>query len=344
MKVAPLWLELLKDPSAFEPVIVHTGQHYDRLMSDVFLQDLGLPAPDESLGVGSGTHAEQTARVMVGFEKVCLARDPDLVVVVGDVNSTMAAAITSKKIGLPVAHVEAGLRSRDWTMPEEVNRVVTDAISDHLFTPSRDADRNLRNEGIPAERIHFVGNIMIDSLVAAIRHASARNTYAALGFEATSYALVTLHRPSNVDDETHLSMVIDALRRVDFPLVFPMHPRTRARVQDMGIESGLGQLRIVDPLGYYDFVNVMSGARFVITDSGGIQEETTYLGIPCLTLRESTERPITITEGTNQLVTTATLEPTIAGILAGDGKPGRRPELWDGRTAARIVDVFRSVL
>lgn len=347
MKVAPLWRAFQAHTDLFRVKLLHTGQHYDPNMSEVFFRDLGLPAPDIHLGVGSGSHAEQTAAVMVKFEQVCQSERPDLALVVGDVNSTMAVAVTAKKLLIRVGHVEAGLRSRDWTMPEEVNRIVTDVICDHLFTPSRDADANLLAEGIAAERIHFVGNIMIDSLIHAVEKARPLQVYRRLGVPAGDYGLVTLHRPANVDDPGNLERMIDAVAGLGVPLVFPVHPRTRKIMETAGLTgeraSHGGLVKLIEPLGYHDFLNLIIHAQLLITDSGGIQEETTYLGVPCLTLRPNTERPITITEGTNELVTLETLRDAVGRIVAGGWKKGRIPELWDGRTAERIVSVLRGI-
>jgi UDP-N-acetylglucosamine 2-epimerase (non-hydrolysing) len=344
MKVAPLWQAFAARGDRFRVRLIHTGQHYDPNMSDVFFRDLGLPRPDVHLGVGSGSHAEQTATVMIKYEQVCRDERPDLVLVVGDVNSTMAVAITAKKLLVPVGHVEAGLRSRDWTMPEEVNRIVTDVICDHLFTPSRDADANLAAEGVAAERVHFVGNIMIDSLARAIEQARVLEVWRTLGVPAGGYGLVTLHRPANVDDPANLAGMIDAIVSLGVPLVFPVHPRTRKIMETAGLSGPAaarnGLVRLLDPVGYHDFLNLEMNARFIVTDSGGLQEESTWLGVPCLTLRPNTERPITITEGTNELVTLDSLPDAVARIVSGQWKRGRIPELWDGRTAERIVDVL----
>jgi UDP-N-acetylglucosamine 2-epimerase (non-hydrolysing) len=344
MKVAPLWHAFAARGDRFRVRLIHTGQHYDPNMSDVFFRDLGLPRPDVHLGVGSGSHAEQTAAVMIGYERACRDERPDFVLVVGDVNSTMAVAITAKKMLVPVGHVEAGLRSRDWTMPEEVNRIVTDVLCDHLFTPSRDADANLAAEGVAAERVHFVGNIMIDSLARAIDQARALDVWRTLGVPDGGYGLVTLHRPANVDDAANLARMIDAIVALGVPVVFPVHPRTRKIMEAAGLAGPAsargGLVQLIEPVGYHDFLNLELHARFVVTDSGGIQEETTWLGVPCLTLRPNTERPITITEGTNELVTLDALPDAAARIVAGRWKRGRIPELWDGRTATRIVDVL----
>ena len=319
---------------------VHTGQHYDEAMSGVFLNDLGLRQPDLSLGVGSGTHAEQTARVMVAFEPVVDKLCPDVVVVVGDVNSTLGCALVAAKAGAMVAHVEAGLRSRDWSMPEEVNRVVTDRVSDDLFAPSADAVANLQAEGYRADQIHLVGNVMVDSLLANLDRAIRRDILEHLGLRAGHYALVTLHRPANVDDTEVLGSLIDTLGRVaeDVPLVFPVHPRTRGQLAGRTIPAGMA---LVEPCGYLDFVALEHGAALVLTDSGGIQEETTVLGVPCLTLRDNTERPITVTEGTNQVIGRSP-ERVLAATrdVLANGWPKRCPALWDGHAGARIADVL----
>ncbi|MDY0111034.1 MAG: UDP-N-acetylglucosamine 2-epimerase (non-hydrolyzing) [Candidatus Krumholzibacteria bacterium] len=343
MKIAPLWRELSARSAQFDPVIVHTGQHYDQNMSAVFFADLGLPPPHVHLGVGSGTHAEQTAGVILAFEPVCRQLQPACVVVVGDVNATMAAAVTAKKLGLPVAHVEAGLRSGDRTMPEELNRILTDSIADVLLTPSADADENLRREGIDRRRIVLVGNIMIDSLVHALARARDRAAHQRFGCVAGAYGLVTLHRPANVDDPENLRALFAGLQGLAYPLIFPVHPRTRKVMEGCGL-GGLfasdGPLHLCEPLGYDDFLNLTLHARFIITDSGGIQEETTYLGIPCLTMRPNTERPITIAVGTNELVDLAALPARVRVILDGGWKQGTVPALWDGRTAERIAAVL----
>jgi UDP-N-acetylglucosamine 2-epimerase (non-hydrolysing) len=347
MKIAPLVEEMQGDPD-IQQVLLHTGQHYDDNMSQVFFDELGIPRPDIYLGVGSGSHAEQTARVMVALEKVLQADRPDVVVVVGDVNSTLACAITAAKLWVPLAHVEAGLRSFDRRMPEEINRIVTDALADLLFTTSRDADENLLREGVPAEKIHFVGNVMIDTLLKHRGQAQQLNTPARLDLPVGGYALLTLHRPSNVDDPAVFSGILDALVQVqrDLPVLFPIHPRTAQRLGDFGFSMRLEQapaLRLVEPLGYLEFLDLMMHACLVLTDSGGIQEETTILGVPCLTLRENTERPITITEGTNLLVGSdpQRIVAEVGRILAGESKAGRTPELWDGCAAGRIVATLR---
>ncbi|MBT5047953.1 MAG: UDP-N-acetylglucosamine 2-epimerase (non-hydrolyzing) [Rhodospirillaceae bacterium] len=341
MKVAPLYHELAATDWC-RPVLVHTGQHYDANMSDTFFEDLRLPKPDFHLGVGSGTHAEQTAGVMVAYEKILMDTPPDWIVVVGDVNSTIACTLAAKKLCLSVAHLEAGLRSGDWAMPEEINRIVTDSIADVLWTPSVDGDENLTREGVAADRISFVGNIMIDSYELMRDQIEKAGTREALGLTASGYGVVTLHRPSNVDHPETLSRLIDTLVTVstDLPLVFAMHPRTRKNIETHGYLKRLESaenIRVTEPMSYINFLSLVREAKMVLTDSGGIQEETTYLGIPCLTLRDTTERPITVTQGSNRLVTPENLEEMIAKVVAGDWPTGRKPDLWDGRTAGRIA-------
>jgi UDP-N-acetylglucosamine 2-epimerase (non-hydrolysing) len=341
MKVAPLYHALRAD-AAFDPKIVHTGQHYDANMSDAFFTDLGLPEPHFNLGVGSGTHAEQTGRVMIAYEKTCLVSRPDWTVVVGDVNSTAACALVCAKLLIPVAHLEAGLRSRDRTMPEEINRLVTDVLADVLWTPSPDGDANLAAEGIPASRIERVGNIMMDSYELLRERIVADRSCEKLGLVGTPFGVVTLHRPSNVDDEPTLRLIADQLRAAaqSIALVFPVHPRTLKQLKQFGLLDQLQKIpgmRLIDPLGYLEFMNLVTNARLAITDSGGLQEETTYLNIPCLTVRPNTERPVTIAEGTNKLIRPAELLEEIRHILAGRWAKGRRPALWDGRTASRCV-------
>jgi UDP-N-acetylglucosamine 2-epimerase (non-hydrolysing) len=322
-------------------VVVHTGQHYDANMSAVFLDQLGLPAPDVDLGVGSGTHAEQTARVMTRLEPVLLERDPDWVIVYGDVNSTVAAALVAAKLPIPVAHVEAGLRSFDRTMPEEVNRVLTDQLSDLLFTTGEDGDANLAHEGVAAARVRRVGNVMIDTLVRFARLAEAM----VLPSHPKEYGLVTLHRPSNVDDPESLRRIMGSLARISarLPIVFPVHPRTRRILDRLVDVPEAPRLWLVEPLGYLEFLNLESKARVVITDSGGIQEETTFLGIPCLTLRPNTERPITVTLGTNKLSSPDALESDVDAVLDGRARKGVVPPLWDGHAAERIAAVMAAL-
>jgi UDP-N-acetylglucosamine 2-epimerase (non-hydrolysing) len=347
MKVAPI-LRALAARSV--PVrLVHTGQHFDPSMSDVFFRDLGMPPPHAELHAGGGTHAQQTAAVLVGVEKDLAAHRPDVVVVVGDVTSTLAAALAAAKLGIGVAHVEAGLRSRDWTMPEEINRVLTDQLSDLLLIPSLDALPNLQREGIARERIAFVGNVMIDSLRYALRQPTA-----ILGEHSLApkrYAVATLHRPANVDDREALDATLEALAAIGerLPVVFPVHPRTTARAEALGLAQkmrAITGLKAVAPVGYNDFVTLMASAALVATDSGGIQEETTALGVPCLTLREGTERPITVEEGTNTIVglDPARIGAEVDAILAGRGKMGRVPEGWDGKAGERITDALQAFI
>ena len=346
MKVAPIYAEMRRRPDEFEPLIVHTGQHYDTAMSDAFFTDLGMPKPDVYLGVGSGSHAVQTARIMTEFEPVLLEHEPDAVLVVGDVNSTIACALVAVKLGVRVVHVEAGLRSRDRAMPEEINRILTDSISDLLLTTSQDADENLRAEGIPDEKIRFVGNVMIDSLLEHVKVAADSNVRKTLGVSDDDYAVCTLHRPSNVDDMQVFSGIIGSLIDISdhLPIIFPVHPRTRAKIDEFGLADDISasNIRLIDPLGYIDFMALYSGARLVLTDSGGLQEETTVLGIPCLTLRENTERPVTIELGTNILVGTdpETIKRSAFEVLAKVGKSANAkiPPLWDGKAAERICN------
>ncbi len=348
MKVAPLVEAMKRREREFTPLVVHTGQHYDAMMSDAFFRDLCLPEPDRFLNVGSGSHAVQTAAVMEKFEPVVQQERPDWVVVVGDVNSTLACALVCSKLGVKVAHVEAGLRSRDRSMPEEINRLLTDQISDLLLTPSPDAGDNLRAEGIPEERIRFVGNIMIDSLQQQLETARQSNIRESLGISGKDYAVLTLHRPSNVDDRETLARILDALEEISqrLPIIFPLHPRTRKTIAEFGFSSRIEAIKslvLIEPLGYLDFLSLYSGARLVLTDSGGIQEETTVLGIPCLTLRENTERPITVEMGTNTIVGTDRQKITGAAFAALNDSASqnhRVPPLWDGRTADRILDAL----
>jgi len=344
MKIAPIYAAMRRRSDIFAPKIVHTGQHYDAAMSDAFFTDLGMPEPDIHLGVGSASHAVQTASIMTAFEPVVIEEKPDWVVVVGDVNSTIACALVAVKLGVKVAHVEAGLRSRDRTMPEEINRILTDAISDLLLTTSQDADQNLKDEGIPNDKIRFVGNVMIDSLMEHLKLADASTSRQDLGIDGREYAVVTLHRPSNVDNAEVLTGILDALTDISLrlPIVFPVHPRTRANIDKFGLADKLAEsdIKLIEPLGYLDFMRLYSGAKLVLTDSGGLQEETTVLGIPCLTLRHNTERPITIEMGTNVLVGNdpANIKRAASEALADAKTDTKIPPLWDGHAAERICD------
>ena len=345
MKIAPLLREMAHVPQ-IRPVLIHTGQHYDQDMSDIFFQDLEIQRPDLHLGVGSGSQAAQTGKIMVAFEAVLEKIGADLVLVVGDVNSTLACSVVSAKAEVPVAHVEAGLRSFDRSMPEEINRIVTDALSTYHFITSRDAEDNLRREGADPEGIHFVGNVMIDTLLRFSEKAEASSIRSSLGLEG-DFALLTLHRPSNVDQAVSLRRIFDALEVVgrSLPIVFPVHPRTRKMLAEFGISTEGSGLLLVEPLGYLDFIHLEKRARLVLTDSGGIQEETTVLGVPCLTLRENTERPITLVEGTNILVGNDTdrIVQEATRILKTGGGPRKVPELWDGKASERIVSVLRTI-
>jgi UDP-N-acetylglucosamine 2-epimerase (non-hydrolysing) len=337
MKISPIARQLDEADISFS--LVHTGQHYDALMSDVFFDELQIRRPDHVLDVGSGSHAVQTASIMTGFEPVIGQENPDLVMVVGDVNSTIACALTATKMGVPVAHVEAGLRSGDRSMPEEINRLVTDVISDLLLAPSQDAVENLLGEGVPTNKIHLVGNVMADSLLGNLERALERPVIKQLDLDRGGYALVTLHRPALVDHPDRLNPVLDALEEISrsLPVVWPVHPRTRSRLTALG-----RGVRLLEPQGYLDFVALEAGAKLVITDSGGVQEETTMLGIPCLTMRENTERPITVTDGTNRVIGTRArqLLEAVAAVLESPSLP-HRPDLWDGRASERIVEVLR---
>lgn len=347
MKIAPIQREMMRRKNEFLPLIVHTGQHYDEAMSDSFFKDLGIPQPDFHLEVGSASHAVQTAKIMIAFEPIVLKEKPDWVLVVGDVNSTVACALVCAKLGVKVAHVEAGLRSRDRTMPEEINRILTDAISDLLLTTSQDADENLKAEGIPKDKIKFVGNVMIDSLFYNLERAKTSNMREKLGLVGKDYAVLTLHRPSNVDEKEVFSALLDALISIaeKLPIIFPVHPRTRGNIEKFGFTERIAgsNLKLIEPLGYLDFLNLYSGAKMVLTDSGGLQEETTALGIPCLTLRENTERPITIELGTNQLVgmRPEKIRQAADAILKNSNRKNIQiPPLWDGRAAKRICDAL----
>jgi UDP-N-acetylglucosamine 2-epimerase (non-hydrolysing) len=348
MKMAPLYKEFARYPQEFELKLIHTGQHYDERMSKFFFEDLQMPVPDEYLEVGSGTHGQQTARIMERYEAILLADKPDLVIVAGDVNSTSACAIDAVKLHIPVAHLEAGLRSFARSMPEEINRILTDAISDYLLTPSIDADENLLKEGVAREKIFFVGNIMIDSLVQYQETARQSEILENMGITEKEFVLITLHRPSNVDSENGLLTILNAFAEISrsIKLVFPIHPRTRKQIKAFGLEGmvdNMTNLILTEPVGYYDFLKLQMQAKFILTDSGGIQEESTYFGVPCLTLRPQTERPITIWEGTNKLVKLETEEiiREAEEILQGNIKKGKVPKYWDGKTAERIVRIFR---
>jgi UDP-N-acetylglucosamine 2-epimerase (non-hydrolysing) len=347
MKIAPLHAEIEKRGIA--QLLIHTGQHYDVNMSQVFFDDLGIPEPDIHMGIGSGSHASQTARIMIEFERICVEHDPCLVVVVGDVNSTLACAIVASKMHIPTAHVEAGLRSGDMKMPEEVNRLVTDALSEILLTPSRDANENLIKEGKDESNIYFVGNIMIDSLFNTLGRVKNSAILEELNLEAGDFGVLTLHRPSNVDDLQTFLGILSALEEIGeiVPLVFPVHPRTANRIEEFALSERVDSIPnaiLTEPVGYLDFIALVSQCRIVITDSGGIQEETTALGIPCITLRENTERPITVTEGTNRVVGTDA-RAIVSAVKEGLEKQDEEvsvPEYWDGRTAMRIVDIIQS--
>lgn len=346
VKIAPLMREM-RGHASIQPILVHTGQHYDEKLSDVFFRQMGIPAPDFNLEVGSGSHAWQTAEILKRIEPLLIEQKPDLVLVVGDVNSTIAASLASVKLGIPVAHVEAGLRSFDRTMPEEINRILTDALADHLFVTEEDAIDNLLKEGRPRDRIHLVGNVMIDALHQFLPVAQKSNIGSELGLldgnGFVPFAVLTLHRPSNVDSVLTLEQLLSAIDAVaeELPIIFPVHPRTRDRLKDAHVKHH-PRLRLIPPVGYLDFLWLLDRSSLVLTDSGGIQEETTALGVPCLTLRENTERPITVTEGTNQLVGQDPTKIVTAAreILAGKSKGGHIPQLWDGHAAERIVEIL----
>ena len=346
MKVAPLYHEL-NSQDWCEPMIVHTGQHYDANMSDAFFRDLQLPKPHVHLGVGSGSHAQQTGNVMIAYEEICEQQRPDWIIVAGDVNSTVACAMVGAKLWIPVVHLEAGLRSGDRRMPEEINRILTDSIADVLWTPSSDGDEHLLAAGVDQDRITLIGNIMIDSYKLMEEQIKSDNTRSTMGLSDSPYGVVTLHRPSNVDTQETLAQLVQQLRQAaqQINLVFAVHPRTRARLKEFGLEDELGSiegLTLCEPLGYIQFMNLVTGSTMVITDSGGIQEETTYLGIPCLTLRSSTERPITMTEGTNRLIEPLQLLDSVQAVLNDEWPKGKRPHLWDGQTAQRAAQDLKT--
>jgi len=355
MKIAPL-MHALKGHKSIQAVLVHTGQHYDVKMSGQFFEELNIPAPDINLEVGSASHAVQTARIMEGFEKVCVDEKPDFVLVVGDVNSTAACTLVAAKLGIKTIHYEAGLRSNDRTMPEEINRLVTDAISDVFITTSVDADENLLKENIPAEKIFMLGNLMIDSLVAQLPKAQLtelkfkllnRESGIVLGtdFNEKAYGVMTFHRPGNVDDPESLSELVHIWGEISkrVPLIFPVHPRTYKNIQQFGLQQVIDNyphLYFIEPLGYMQFINLVSRSMFALTDSGGIQEETTYMNIPCLTVRPNTERPVTVWEGSNKLIKVNEILFQVTDILLGKGKTGKIPRYWDGKTAERIVEML----
>jgi UDP-N-acetylglucosamine 2-epimerase (non-hydrolysing) len=354
MKVAPVMQEMIRH-ERFKQCLVHTGQHYDAELSTIFVDELGLPRPDIHLNIGGGSHAEQTGRMMIELEKVFQSEVPDLVVVVGDVNSTLAASVTAAKLGIRVAHVEAGLRSFDRSMPEEINRIVTDALSDVLFTTEQSGNENLLREGVREERIFFVGNVMIDTLLRFREQAKRSSILDGLRLSPGGYGVLTLHRPSNVDQPERLQKIFTVLTNIaqKIPLVFPCHPRTWKRLQELGLSENVSHngkerrpgIILQQPLGYHDFLCLMSQAKMALTDSGGIQEETTILGVPCLTLRENTERPVTLLEGTNTLVGTSEerILAEVWKILTGQGKRGQIPAFWDGQAAPRIVEVLSRI-
>lgn len=353
MKMAPIIEALNEHPDKFTHILVHTGQHYDARMSQAFFDDLGMPRPDIDLGVGSGSHAEQTAHVMLKFEKVCMDYKPDLVIVVGDVNSTIACTLTAKKLGICVAHVEAGLRSRDRTMPEEMNRLCTDVLCDFLFTTDTGANENLISEGIPEDRIQFVGNVMIDSLLRHKEMASGLGLVNEMRLRPGGFATVTLHRPSNVDDRETLKNILSALEEIGqkIPVVFPVHPRTQKMIDHFELSGYLARadhdsgIIVTEPLGYLEFLHLNMNAKMILTDSGGLQEEATVLGVPCITLRFNTERPVTVQQGTNVIVGNEKFRILEAAedVLAGKSKRGRIPDRWDGNAAIRIVDFLKSL-
>lgn len=346
MKIAPIQREMAKYEN-IEPVLVHTGQHYDEKMSKLFFEDLELPEPNIYLDIGSASHAVQTAKIMIEFEKVIESQKPDLVLVVGDVNSTAACSLVASKMGVKIGHVEAGLRSFDRVMPEEINRIVTDSISDYLFVTEQSGLDNLKNEGIPDSKVFFTGHVMIDSLIYFLEKAKQSDILDKFNLNGTPYVLVTLHRPSNVDVKENLEKLLDAFEIVgkNLKIIFPIHPRTKKMISTFGLDQKVQSnknLMLTDPIGYLDFMNLMQNSKLCLTDSGGIQEETTYLGIPCITMRENTERPITVDIGTNVIVGSDTnlIITEVEKILQGKQKTGKIPELWDGKAAERIVEII----
>lgn len=356
MKIAPL-MHQLKGDTEITPVLVHTGQHYDAQMSGRFFEELGIPAPDINLEVGSASHAEQTAKIMIGFEKVCIDEKPDFVLVVGDVNSTAACTLVAAKLNIKTIHYEAGLRSNDRTMPEEINRLVTDSISDYFMTTSVDADQNLLKEGVDKNKIFMVGNLMIDTLDANLKKASdSKQLFTLLNksgeinidiLVSTGYAVMTFHRPSNVDDKQTLQNLVKIWSEISekIPLVFPIHPRTLRNIEEFGLLDELSRpnIYLIQPLGYLEFIHLVSKAKFALTDSGGIQEETTHLNIPCLTVRPNTERPVTVWEGSNKLIKVEDIASETELILLGKGKVGTNPKFWDGKTAERIISIIKKI-
>jgi UDP-N-acetylglucosamine 2-epimerase (non-hydrolysing) len=351
VKIAPLMKAFQKHRDRFQVMLVHTGQHYDFAMSEVFFRNLEIPRPDIFLEVGSASHALQTAKIMTSFEEVCVKEQPDIVIVVGDVNSTLACSLVAAKIGIKVVHVESGLRSFDRTMPEEVNRLVTDSLSDYLFVSEESGLANLKKEGVSSKKIFYVGNIMIDTLLSSTEKIEQSDVLNALKIKPGEYAVLTLHRPSNVDSKMSLSKIYEILRFISekLTIVYPIHPRTKKMLETFGLLStyeGLSGLKMIEPLGYIDFIKLVKDSRFVLTDSGGIQEETTVMKIPCLTMRENTERPVTIRQGTNVLVGTdkARIVTHVKRILTGKSKKSKIPRFWDGKTAGRIVSIIRNAL
>ena len=350
MKIAPIQRQMNKNPN-LEPLLIHTGQHYDEKMSKLFFEDLELPRPDRYLGVGSGTHAQQTAKIMIEFENIVAEEKPDLVLVVGDVNSTAACSMVAAKMGVKIAHVEAGLRSFDRSMPEEINRIVTDALSDFLFVTEKSGLENLRKEGVADHKVFFTGNVMIDSLVYFLEKAKSSDIVNKLNLNGTPYALVTLHRPSNVDIKENFEKLLQAFSVIEreISIIFPIHPRSRKMLDNFGLMNRINAMEnliLLDPIGYLDFMKLMHDAKLVLTDSGGIQEETTYLGIPCITMRENTERPVTLDVGTNVLVGSDTdkVIEEAQKVINGRVKKGQIPKLWDGKAAERIVEILYNSL